>query len=183
MKYFKNYRTLYYAIGFTLVFFCYLIFALVPVSSCFKLDEGSNSLGLSFSYTKDMVQSFFESRTQDQLICYSQFLQIWDIIFSLVSTVMFGSWIVCLFKSKRIFLIAPTILGMIADWSENYIELLMIKNYLNSRIISETLVLLGSGINSFKFIMIGLTYLIIFTGIIYILKVFLKNLIFRKKTP
>ena len=183
MKHFKNHRTLYFAIGSTLVFFLYLIFALVPASSCFRLDIGSNSLGLSFSYTKDMVQSFFESRTQDQLICYSQFLQIWDTIFSLVSTVMFGSWIVCLFKSKRIFLIAPTILGMIADWSENYIELLMIKNYLNSRIISETLVLLGSGINSFKFVMIGLTYLIILTGIIFILKVFLKNLIFRKKTP
>ena len=183
MKHFKNHRNLYFAIGSTLVFFLYLIFALVPASSCFRLDIGSNSLGLSFSYTKDMVQSFFESRTQDQLICYSQFLQIWDTIFSLVSTVMFGSWIVCLFKSKRIFLIAPTILGMIADWSENYIELLMIKNYLNSRIISETLVLLGSGINSFKFVMIGLTYLIILTGIIFILKVFLKNLIFRKKTP
>ena len=183
MKHFKNHRTLYFAIGSTLVFFLYLIFALVPASSCFRSDIGSNSLGLSFSYTKDMVQSFFESRTQDQLICYSQFLQIWDTIFSLVSTVMFGSWIVCLFKSKRIFLIAPTILGMIADWSENYIELLMIKNYLNSRIISETLVLLGSGINSFKFVMIGLTYLIILTGIIFILKVFLKNLIFRKKTP
>ena len=182
MKYFKNHRTLYFAIVFTLVFCLYLIFALVPLSSCFRLDVGSNSLGLSFSYTKDMVQSFFESRTQDQLICYSQFLQIWDIIFSLFSTVMFGSWIVCLFKSKRIFLIAPTILGMIADWSENYIELLMIKNYLNSKIISETLVLLGSGINSFKFVMIGMTYLIILTGIIFILKVFLKNLIFRKKT-
>ena len=81
MKYFKNNRTLYFAIGSTLVFFLYLIFALVPASSCFRLDIGSNSLGLSFSYTKDMVQSFFESRTQDQIICYSQFLQIWDTIF------------------------------------------------------------------------------------------------------
>ena len=176
MKYFKNYRTLYYAIGFTSVFFCYLIFALVPVSSCFKLDEGSNSLGLSFSYTKDMVQSFFESRTQDQLICYSKFLQIWDPVFSFVSTVMFGSWIVCLFKKKWIFFITPTVLSMIADWSENYIELLMIENYLNSRTISETLVLLGSWINSFKFIMIGLTYLIILTGIIITLKIFIKKI-------
>jgi len=182
MKYFKNYRTLYYAIGFTLVFFCYLIFALVPVSSCFKLDEGSNSLGLSFSYTKDMVQSFFESRTQDQLICYSKFLQIWDPVFSFVSTVMFGSWIVCLFKKKWIFFITPTVLSMIADWSENYIELLMIETYLNSSTISETLVSLGSGINSFKFVMISLTYLMILTGIMIVLKKFLTNLVIRKKT-
>ena len=175
MKNFKNYRALYFAIGSTLVFFLYLIFALIPASSCFRLDIGSNSLGLSFSYTKDMVESFFETRTQDQLICYSQFLQIWDIIFSLVSTVMFGSWIVCLFKSKRIFLIAPTILGMIADWSENYIELLMIETYLNSSTISKTLVSLGSGINSFKFVMISLTYLIILIGIIVALKNLLKK--------
>ena len=110
IKYFNNNRMLSFAIGSTLVFFFYLILVLVPASSCFRLDVGSNSLGLSFSYTKDMVQSFFESRTQDQLLCYSQFLQMWDPILSLVSTVMFGSWIVCLFKNKRLFLIAPTIL-------------------------------------------------------------------------
>ena len=178
-----NHRTLYFAIGSTLVFFLYLIFALVPASSCFKLNVGTFSLGLSFSYTIDMVQSFFGSRTQDQLFCYSQFLQLWDAIFALVSTLMFGSWIFYLFKNKRLFLIAPTILGMIADWSENYIELLMVTTYLNSSTISKTLVSFGSQINSFKFVMIGLTYLIILTGIIIILKVFLKNLIFRKKTP
>ena len=183
IKSFKNHRILYLAIGFTLVFFFYLTLAVVPASSCYRLDVGSNSLGLSFSYTKDMVQGFFESRTQDQLLCYSQFLQIWDPILALVSTMMFGSWIVCLFKNKRLFLIAPTILGMIADWSENYTELLMIESYLNSNTISETLVPLGSGINSFKFVMIGLTYLIIITGIMIALKIFLTNLLFRKKTP
>jgi hypothetical protein len=183
IKNFNNNRFLYLAIGSTLIFFLYLIFALVPVSSCFKLDVGSNSLGLSFFYTKDMVQSFFESRTQDQLLCYNQFLQKWDTIFALVSTVMFGSWIVCLFKNKSLFLIVPTILGMIADWSENYIELLMIETYLNSSAISETLVSLGSGINSFKFAMIGLTYLIILIGIMIALKIFLTNFIFRNKTP
>ena len=176
-RYFNNNRMLFFAIGSTLVFFLYLIFALVPASSCFRLDIGSNSLGLSFSYTKDMVQSFFESRTKDQLLCYSQFLQIWDAIFALVSTLMFGSWILYLFKNKRLFLIAPTILGMIADWSENYIELLMIETYLNSTKISETLVSLGSGINSFKFVMISLTYLIIFIGII----ITFKNLLQKNK--
>ena len=182
IKNFKNNRFLYLAFGFTLVFFFYLTHALVPASSCFRLDVGSNSLGLSFSYTKDMVKNFFESRTQDQLLCYSQFLQLWDTIFALVSTLMFGSWILYFFKNKRLFFIAPTILGMIADWSENYIELLMITTYLNSSTISKTLVSLGSGINSFKFVMIGLTYLMILTGIMIVLKKFLTNLVIRKKT-
>ena len=40
---------------------------------------------------------------------------------------------------------------MIADWVENYVELLMLDTYLNANTISEILVSLGSGINSFKF--------------------------------
>ena len=76
-----------------------------------------------------------------------------------------------------------TILGMIADWSENYVELLMLETYLNSSPISEILVSLGSGINSFKWSLSILTYLIILIGIMITLKIFLTNLIFIKKTP
>ena len=165
-------RTLYFAIGFTLAFFLYITIVLGPVGSCFAVDIGSNSLGLSFSYTKEMVQNFFESRNQEQLLCYSQFLQIWDAIFAFVYTLMYASWILYFFKNKRLFLIIP-ILGMIADWAENYVELLMLETYLNSRSISETLASLGSGINSFKWVLSSLTYLIILFGIIITLKIFL----------
>ena len=172
IKYSKNQRTLYFAIGFTLVFFLYITFILGHVSSCFTLDVGANSLGLSFSYTEDMVQNFFESRTQEQLLCYSQFLQIWDAIFAIIYTLMYASWIMYFFKNKRLFLAIP-ILGMISDWAENYVELLMIKAYLNLSPISEILVSLGSGINSIKWVLSSLTYLIILVGIIIILKNFL----------
>ena len=165
-------RTLYFAIGFTLAFFLYITLVLGPVGSCFAVDIGSNSLGLSFSYTLDIVQNFFESRTQEQLLCYSQFLQIWDVIFALIYTLMYASWIMYLFNQKRYFLIIP-ILGMLADWTENYTEILMLKTYLNSNPISEVLVSIGSGINSFKWILSSLTYLIILLGIIILLKVFL----------
>ena len=165
-------RTLYFAIGFTLAFFLYITLVLGPVGSCFAVDTGSNSLGLSFSYTLDIVQNFFESRTQEQLLCYSQFLQIWDAIFALIYTLMYASWIMYLFNQKRYFLIIP-ILGMLADWTENYTEILMLKTYLNSNPISEVLVSIGSGINSFKWILSSLTYLIILLGIIILLKVFL----------
>ena len=169
----KNRKTLYFAIGFTLALFLYMTFIFVPNSSCFRLDVGPNSLGLSFSYTKEMVESFFGSRTQDQLLCYSQFLKVWDPIFALISTAMFGSWIIYLFKNKRLVLVAPTVLGMIADWSENFLELLMLKTYSISGAISETLVSLGSGLNIFKLTMSGLTWLIILVGIILALKTFL----------
>ena len=181
IKYFKNNRTLYFAIGFTLAFFIYITFVLGRVSSCFTLEVGTNSLGLSFYYTKDMVQNFFEARTQEQLFCYSQFLKIWDVIFSFLYTLMYASWIMYFFRNKSLFLIIP-IFGMIADWVENYIELSMLKTYLNSSLIVDKVVSLGSGINSFKWILSSLTYLIILIGIIMLLKIFLTNLIFRKKT-
>ena len=85
---------------------------------------------------------------------------------------MYASWIMYFFKNKRIFLAIP-ILGMISDWAENYVELLMIKAYLNSSPISEILVSLGSGINSIKWVLSFLTYLIILVGIIFLLKNFL----------
>jgi hypothetical protein len=172
IKYFKNNRTLYLAIGFTLVFILYLKYILAPFSGCFKLDAGANSLGISFSYTLEMVQNFFESRTQEQLLCYSEFLQIWDAIFAFVYTLMYASWIMYFFNNKRLFLIIP-ILCMIADWAENYVESFMLEIYLNSSPISETLVSIGSGINSFKWMLSSITYLIILIGIIIKLKTFL----------
>jgi len=168
----KSKRTLYFAIGFTVAFMLYITFALSPAGSCFKVEAGPNSLGLSFSYTKDMVQSFFESRSQEQLICYSQFLQIWDAVFAIIYTLMYASWIMYLFNKKRLLTLIP-VLGMISDWSENYVELLMIKTYLNSGPISEIFVSLGSGINSFKWILSSLTYLIILVGIIIAIRNFL----------
>ena len=170
--YIKNKRTLYLAIGFTLVFFYYITYILAPFSNCFKLDTGANSLGISFSYTLEMVQNFFESRIQEQLLCYSEFLQIWDAIFAFVYTLMYTSWIAYFFNNRRLFLSIP-ILCLVADWAENYVELIMLETYLNSRPISETLVLLGSGINSFKWIVSSITFLIILIGIILKLKTIL----------
>ena len=57
------------------------------------------------------------------------------------------------------------LLGMVADWSENIVEIMMINSYLDSSTISETLVSIGSGLNMFKWIMSTLTYLVIFAGI------------------
>ncbi|MBT4587472.1 MAG: hypothetical protein HOC59_06135 [Gammaproteobacteria bacterium] len=172
IKHLKNHRPLYFAIGFTLLFVFYISLILVPFSSCYRLDVGSNSLGLAI-YNTEMVQGFFQARDQAQLFCYSQFLQFWDVIFAVLSSAMFGSWIIYLFKNKRLVLVAPTVLGMIADWSENFLELLMLKTYSNSGAISETLVSLGSGLNIFKLTMSGLTWLIILVGIILALKTFL----------
>ena len=174
IKYFNNNRILSFAIVFTSVFILYITLILSRASACFTLEVGSNSLGLSFSYTKEMVQSFFEFRNQDQLICYGQFLKIWDSIFAIIYTLMYASWIAYFLQIKSLFLIIP-LLAMTCDWAENFIELIMLETYLRSNFISETFVSYGSGINSLKWILSTLTYLIIFFGIIITLKNLLKK--------
>ena len=170
----KSKKTLYFCVGSTLAFILYTILVLTPTGSCFRLDGSSNSLGLTFSYTSVMVQNFFELRSQDQLDCYKEFLQIWDVVFAVIYTLMYCSWIMYLYENKRIFLLVP-ILAMIADWSENFAEILMINSYLESEPVSGTLVSVGSGINSLKFILMSLTYLIIMVGIRTKLKLFIRK--------
>ena len=157
-------RTLYMALGSTLAFVMYSVFVLDPTGKCFRVEEGSNSLGLTLSYSLQMVQEFFDSRSSNQLDCYKEFLQIWDVIFAVIYTSMYCFWILYLFNGRRILLIIP-ILGMIADWAENITEILMINSYLDSDSISETVVSIGSGINMMKWILLMSTYLIILLGI------------------
>ena len=173
-KFLNNNKLLSLALTSTLVFILYTVLILSRVSGCFTLEVGSNSLGLSFSYNIELVQSFFDSRNQEQLLCYSQFLKIWDIIFAIVYTAMYASWIALLLKNKHLYLIIP-ILAMICDWLENFLEILMLESYLQSNLIPQNLVSLGSGINSFKWVLSSFTYLIILLGILFVLKNLLKK--------
>ncbi len=174
ITYFKRNQGLFIAIGFSILFFLYITYMLAPYSTCFKLDIGVKSLGISFSYSLEMVQEFFGLRTQDQLICYREFLQIWDAIFALVYTLMYVSWIAYFFNNKRLLWLIP-MGAMLADWAENYLELGMLESYLKSGSVAESIVSLGSGINSFKLILSSITYLIIFIGIILKLKTVLRK--------
>jgi hypothetical protein len=157
-------RMLYMALGSTLAFILYSFLVFAPAGNCFKVDDGSNSLGLTFSYTLQMVQDFFESRSTSQLDCYSEFLQIWDIMYAIIYTSMYCFWILYFFQNRRILLVIQ-LLCMVTDWAENIIEIMMINSYVDSNTISETLVSVGSGLNMMKWTMSTLTYLMIFTGI------------------
>jgi hypothetical protein len=106
-------------------------------------------------------------------VCYNEFLIFWDIIFAVIYTLMYSLWITLLLK-KIILLIIPC-LAMICDWAENYSEILMLEMYLKSDFISENLVIIGSGINSSKWIFFYLTYLLILMGLILKIKNYFKR--------
>ena len=170
---FQKNKNFYLAIGSTVLFILYVVFFLRDISSCFFIEDGNRSLGLSFYYTKEIVQNFFEIRNQEKLVCYNEFLIFWDIIFAVIYTLMYSLWIALLLK-KIILLIIP-FLAMICDWAENYSEILMLEMYLKSDFISENLVIIGSGINSSKWIFFYLTYLLILTGLILKIKNYFKR--------
>ena len=155
-----------------MAFILYSTLVLDPAGKCFRIEGGSNSLGLTFTYTLQMVQDFFELRSQNQLDCYKEFLQIWDVIFAVVYASMYGFWVMYFFNNHRWLLIAP-VLAMVADWIENIAEILMISSYQDSNTISGTLVSVGSGINMVKWVMLSLTYLILLTGIVVKMRSFL----------
>jgi len=164
-EYSETRRILSFALGSTLVFLLYSVLVLEPVGKCFRLDDSSNSLGLTFTYTLEMVQEFFNLRSQNQLDCYTDFLLIWDVIFAVIYASMYCFWTMYFFENRRILLAVP-VLAMVADWAENFTEILMVNNHLDSGTISVTLVSVGSFINVFKWTMLSLTYLIILAGII-----------------
>lgn len=159
----KSKRTLYYALASTFAFILYSFLVLGSVGKCFEL-EGSSNLGLTFTYDLQTVQSFFELRNQEQLACYGDFLKIWDVIYAVIYAAMYSFWIKYLLDKKALLFLVP-ILAMVADWSENFIEVVLINRYLESQSISETLVSLGSTINTAKWIFLCLTYFIILYGI------------------
>ena len=159
-----NRRILFLATGSTVAFMLYSFLILEPVGKCFMVEDGSNSLGLTFSYSLQMVQDFFEVRTQDQLDCYVEFLQLWDVMYAVVYASMYCFWIMYFYHDRRLFLLVP-VLAMVADWAENFVEIMMINAYLDSNTISETLVSVGSGLNMIKWMFFSLIYLILAVGI------------------
>jgi hypothetical protein len=159
-----NRRILFLATGSTVAFMLYSFLILEPVGKCFMVEDGSNSLGLTFSYSLQMVQDFFEVRTQDQLDCYVEFLQLWDVMYAVVYASMYCFWIMYFYHDRRLFLLVP-VLAMVADWAENIVEIMMINGYLDSNTISETLVSVGSGLNMIKWVFFSLIYLILAVGI------------------
>lgn len=168
-KSFSLNRTLLLPILTTALMVLYAQFILGHFSSCFAIDGSINSLGLYFGYSTEEVLAFFESRSEQQLICYTNFLKIWDMLFPIVYTVMYISWIIYLLK-KWYYLSTIPIIHMIADWLENFLEIALVNEYLETGEISNQLVSVSSGLTTAKWTLSILIYGVILYAIIYKLK-------------
>lgn len=147
----------------------YAQFVLGHFSQSFAVENGLNSLGLSFGYSNEDVLLFLESRSIQQLHGYVDFLKVWDTIFPLVYTLMYTLWIMYFFRKSRYLIIIPC-MHMLADWIENYIEVSMVNQYIDIGALNETLVAQGSFVTMTKWVLSMLTYGIIVFGVIRTLK-------------
>jgi len=161
----SNKKTLYLALFATLAMILYAQFVLGHYSSCFHIEDATNSLGLTFGYSSEDVMAFLEQRDSSQLLCYQEFLKIWDGIFPVLYTFMYVLWIKYFFTKWRYLALIP-ILHMIIDWSENAIEIILVDQYLTSGSIIDDWVFLGSTVTISKWALSFLTYGIILYGII-----------------
>ncbi len=176
MKHSKN-LLLYLAIISTLLMVLYAQFILGHYSQCFRIENSISSLGLTFGYTPSDVMTFVESKSKQQLNCYINFLSIWDAIFPLLYTAMNSLWIIYLLK-KRFLIIIP-VFQMLCDWTENYMEVSMINNYLDSGLIPENLISYGSMLTILKWSLSILTHTIMLTGIIIRLGAFSRRALYK----
>jgi len=165
-------KTLYVATLSTLIMILYAQFVLGHFSTCFSIDGALNSLGLSFGYSSAEVFAFLDIRTEEQLLCYANFLKVWDSLFPILYTIMYIYWIIYLFKNWHYISILP-LMHMISDWLENYYEISIVNEYLRFGEISNQLVSTGSILTTIKWILSILTYIIILYGIIKNLKAYI----------
>ena len=156
-------RNLYIAILATLIMVLYAQYILGHFSNCFSLDGVSNSLGLSFGFSTAEVHAFFDARTEAQLLCYANFLRIWDSIFPLLYTAMYVCWMIYLFKHWLYLSIIP-VLHMLTDWLENYYEISMVNEYLRVGEVSDQLLATTSILTMTKWTLSILTYTVLVSG-------------------
>lgn len=161
----KNRNILLAALGFSLLMVLYAQFILGYFSKCYVTESGPDSLGLLFGYGSEDVAAFLKFRSEKQLQCYIRFLRVWDMIFPVIYTLMYVFWFRYFFKSWMLLSILP-MLHMIADWAENYTEILMVNSYLNSAMIIQKLVNGGSALTTVKWVLSFITYGFIVYGIV-----------------
>lgn len=157
-------KWLFFALSATIIMILYAYFVMGHFSECYVTNEGPNAIGLMFGYSAQDVLAFLSSRSDEQLICYTRFIRIWDTAFPLIYTLMHITWIIYLFKRWKLVVVLP-VLHMITDWIENNVEVMIVETYLNSGKVAEPMASLGSSLTATKWILSIAIYLIILVTI------------------
>jgi len=173
-----SHSKLWHALVLTGLMIAYASVIMNSKSDCFlkELNDDQNLLGLKFGYTYDEAACFFDSLSEDGLKCYKNLLSKWDSIFPLIYASMYMAWLSLIYRKLgkgrrelRLINLYPLI-PMFADWAENISELFLISEYTSIHKISESSIRVSSLITQIKWSLSTLNYIIILTGIVFLIK-------------
>ena len=157
----------------TTVFASYLILVMMGQAEEFEvIDSNIKSLGTSFGFEEADIRAFLSERSDEMIDAYIQFNQVWDMLFGLIYGVMYVVWVSVLFKplsNKVGRLNLLPFVQVLFDWLENYELALLSNQYLIDGMISSSNAKLASIFSITKWACSGLTYTLIFIGIVLLI--------------
>jgi hypothetical protein len=154
----------------TAVFAGYLLVVLTGKGSAFAVAHSSvRSLGTSLGYGQAEIVAFFAERSDQMILSYVEFNQVWDTLFGLIYGVMYVVWVSVLFKpySQRVGILNLLPFGQVLfDWVENFSLSALSSQYLADGTISSSIAVLASTASAIKWGFSLLVYVVIVIGIV-----------------
>ena len=168
-NYFYNKASLLTALILTVLTFSYLFFVMMKVAKGFEIvGDSTQSLGMSFGLTVEMIQDFLSLRSAEMIAAYIDFNLIWDNIFALLYGLMYVLWVSLLFKpylAKAKWLNLLPFIQTIFDWLENFQLIKIANDFSETAAVSASNASVASTFVMIKWTASSLVFLIIFIGI------------------
>ena len=154
----------------TAVFAAYLVVVLTGKGTAFAVADSSvRSLGMSLGFGQAEILAFLTERSDQMILAYIEFNQVWDTLFGLIYGVMYVVWASVLFKpySQKVGILNLLPFGqVIFDWVENFALSALSSQYLVDGTISSSIALLASTSSAIKWGFSLLVYVVIVVGIV-----------------
>jgi len=154
----------------TAVFAVYLVVVLTGKGTAFAVADSSvRSLGTSLGFGQAEILAFLAERSDQMIIAYIEFNQVWDTLFGLIYGVMYVVWVSVLFKpySQKVGILNLLPFGQVVfDWVENFALSALSSQYLADGTMSSSVALLASTSSAIKWGFSLLVYVVIVVGIV-----------------
>jgi hypothetical protein len=154
----------------TSVFAGYLALVLAGRGTTFAVADSSvRSLGTSLGFGQAEIVAFLSERSDQMILAYIEFNQVWDTLFGLIYGVMYVLWVSVLFRpySQKVGILNLLPFGQVFfDWIENFALSALSSQYLADGTITSSVALLASTSSAIKWGFSLLVYVVIVVGIV-----------------
>ncbi len=154
----------------TSVFTGYLALVLTGRGTTFAVADSSvRSLGTSLGFGQAEIVAFLAERSDQMILAYIEFNQVWDTLFGLIYGAMYVVWVSVLYNpySQKVGILNLLPFGQVFfDWIENFALSALSSQYLADGTISSSIALLASTSSAIKWGFSLLVYALILVGIV-----------------